>query len=148
MKKIIALLTFTAVLCSFVSCGHDSADEVTEESSVISVDEETEDSAEEATEETDNSETEEIVSEDTDREEVSETEDTDETTNENSEYQKVIDSFLEYTQNKDIDGMIKLSYPDEYCDTVKSLYEMGISSPPCLDLSETITFTNFTLISV
>ncbi|MDE5771866.1 MAG: hypothetical protein K2I06_09620 [Ruminococcus sp.] len=148
MKKIIALLTFMAVLCSFTSCGQDSADEVTEESSVISVDEKTEDSAEETTEETDDSETEEIVSEDTDREEVSETENTDETANENSEYQKVIDSFLEYTQNKDIDGMIKLSYPDKYCDTVKALYEMGISSPPCLDLSETITFTNFTLINV
>lgn len=155
MKKIIAFLTFTAVLCSFASCSQDNADEVTESSAEtvtqVSTDipqEETTESetAEETSDESSEPETEELTESEPDNTSVSET--TENSTGETAEYQKVIEEFLECTRNKDIDGIIKLSYPDRYCDTIKSLYEMGIIYPPCLDLADAITFTNFTLVSI
>lgn len=149
MKKFIAVLTFTAVLCSFVSCGNDVADEVSEESSVSSVSEET--TEEETTEETTTEEmsTEEAITEEVITEEVAEEETTVETTDENAEYQEVLDKFFECSANKDIDGILKVSYPDKYCDTVKLLYEKEIIEPPCFEfLDNTIAFKNFRLFSI
>ncbi len=161
MKKIIALFAVATVLCSFASCGQDPADEVSEESSVTSVSEVSE---EETTEEITESgtETDEVpeessatsvseVSEEETTEEITESETEEangETTGENAEYQELMEKYFEYVANKDVDSIIKLSYPDKYCDTVKTLYETGIIEPPCLDFLNTIGFTNFTLVSI
>lgn len=132
MKKFIALLTFTAVLCSFASCGNDVADEVSEESSVLSVSEEiTEEvTTEEVTEET----TEEIVESETDEtteEEISETENTGETSEKLSadgSYEEAIEKLLECMNNKDVEGMIKLTIPDRYYNVFELMAEMnGVS---------------------
>lgn len=154
MKKFIAVLTFTAVLCSFVSCGNDFADEVSEESSVSSVSEETtEETTEKTTTEemaTEEATTEEISTEEVTTEEVAEEETTVETTDENAEYQEVLDNFFECSVNKDIDGILKVSYPDKYCDTVKLLYEKEIIEPPCFEFLDDTTapFKNFKLFSI
>lgn len=154
MKKFIALLTFTTVLCSFVSCGNDVAEEISEESSVTSVAEEV--TEEETTEEITESETEEETTEEiaeSETEEATEEESTEEETNveitdENAEYQELIKNFFECSANNDIDGIIKVSYPDKYCDTIKTLYEMKIIEPPCFQFLETGPFTNFNLYSI
>lgn len=154
MKKFIAVLTFTAVLCSFVSCGNDFADEVSEESSVSSVSEETtEETTEKTTTEemaTEEATTEEISTEEVTTEEVAEEETTVETTDENAEYQEVLDNFFECSVNKDIDGILKVSYPDKYCDTIKLLYEKEILEPPCFRFLDepADTFNNFRLFSI
>ncbi|MBO5103476.1 MAG: hypothetical protein J6B74_00215 [Ruminococcus sp.] len=132
MKKFIALLTFTAVLCSFASCGNDVADEVSEESSVSSFSEEiteevtTEEVTEETTEETVESETDEIT-----EEEISETENTDEPSENLSadgSYEEAIEKLLECMNNKDVEGMIKLTIPDRYYNVFELMAEMnGVS---------------------
>lgn len=136
MKKFIELLAFTAVLCSFVSCGNDVAEEVTQESSVSSV-------TEEVTEE--ETDTEEVTDE-----EITEEETTVETTEETAEYQEVLDKFFECSVNEDIDGILKVSYPDKYCDTIKLLYEKEILEPPCFRFLDepADTFKNFRLFSI
>ncbi|MDE5771867.1 MAG: hypothetical protein K2I06_09625 [Ruminococcus sp.] len=130
MKKIIAMLTFTAVLCSFASCGQDSADEVSDESSVISVSETEENSEEEKEEETDDSETDEV-----DGEEISETENETEDTGESSEktsadgsYVEAIETLLECMNNNDVEGMISLVFPERYRSVIELMADMeGIS---------------------
>ncbi|MDE6849448.1 MAG: hypothetical protein K2J44_08925, partial [Ruminococcus sp.] len=129
-----AVLAFTAVLCSFASCGNDVADKTTEESSVTSI-------SEEVTEE---ETTEEMVTEEVTTEE----ETTVETTDENAEYQEIIENFFECSANNDIDGIIKVSYPDKYFDTIKLLYETEIIDPLCFQFLDTISFKNFNLYSI
>lgn len=155
MKKFIELLAFTAVLCSFVSCGNDVAEEVTQESSLSSVTEEVteeETDTEEVTDEeiTEEETTEEIITEETDTEEVTEEETTVETTEETAEYQEVLDKFFECSVNEDIDGILKVSYPDKYCDTLKLLYEKEILEPPCFRFLEEPAdpFKNFRIFSI
>ncbi|MCM1505712.1 MAG: hypothetical protein NC177_01050 [Ruminococcus flavefaciens] len=128
MKKIIAMLAFTAVLCSCVSCGQDTADEVSEESSVTSV---SEISEEETTEEITESETTtEEVTEEVAEEETSE-EDNAETSEEMSgdvSCEEAIEMLLECINNKDSEGMMKLTFPDKYCDVLKLIAEIeGVS---------------------
>lgn len=124
MKKFTAILVMIAVLCSCVACGQDIADEVTEESSVTSVAEVTEDSSEEITE----SETEETTEEDTDGEEISETENensTSETVSADGTYEEAIEMLLECMNNHDVEGMLKLSFPDKYIDTLNFVMELS-----------------------
>lgn len=144
MKKFIELLAFTAVLCSFVSCGNDVADEVSEESSVTEEVSEEETTTEETTTEEMNTEEETIT------EEVTEEETTVEATYDNAEYQEVLDKFFECSVNEDIDGILKVSYPDKYCDTIKLLYEKEILEPPCFRFLDepADTFKNFRLFSI
>ncbi|MDE6797946.1 MAG: hypothetical protein K2J36_08065, partial [Ruminococcus sp.] len=118
MKKFTAILVMTAMLCTSVSCGHETADEVTDESSITSV---AEDSEEETTEESSESETEEVEEEPTEEttEEITEdeTEEISKTSVEGSEeYAEVIKKLLECKSN-DVDTVIKLCYPDKYFDT-------------------------------
>lgn len=102
MKKIIAMLAFTAVLCSCVSCGQDPVDEVSEESSVMSV---SEISEEETTEEMTEEET---------TEEITETE------SENvSDYEEAIKTYFKCAINNDMDGMMKNLFPEKYIDAFK-----------------------------
>lgn len=124
MKKFTAILVMTAMLCLCVACGQDIADEVTEESSVTSVAEVTEDSSEEITE----SETEETTEEDTDGEEISETENensTSETVSADGTYEEAIEMLLECMNNHDVEGMLKLSFPDKYIDTLNFVMELS-----------------------
>lgn len=124
MKKFTAILVMTAMLCSFVACGQDIADEVTEESSVTSVVEVTEETTEEITE----SETDETTEEDTDGEEVSETENENspsETVSANGTYEEAIEMLLECRNNHDVEGMLKLSFPDKYIDVMKTFAEIS-----------------------
>lgn len=123
MKKIIALFAFATVLCSFASCGQDPADEVSEESSATSVEEVSE---EETTEETTESETE---------EEISETKDETESTVESSEnlsadgsYEDAINMLIDCMNNKDVEGLLKISFPDKYIDTIKLFAELDGAS--------------------
>ncbi|MDE6539491.1 MAG: hypothetical protein K2K66_04815 [Ruminococcus sp.] len=127
MKKFTAILVMTAMLCSLTACGHDTADEVTDESSVTSVAEVSEETTEEVTE----TETEEVGEEDTDGEEISETETDPEIENEPSEkisadgsYVDAIEMFLDCTNNRDIEGMIKHSFPDKYIDVMNFVMEL------------------------
>lgn len=106
MKKLTAILVMTAMLCSFVSCGNDTADEI--ESSVTSV---SEDSEEETTEKS----TEEIT------EEISKT-----SVEGAEEYAEVIESLFECAKNNDRDGIIDLCFPDKYCDTIRVLDKMEL----------------------
>lgn len=108
MKRFTAILVMTTMLCSFVSCGNDTSDEI--ESSVTSVAEET---TEESTEEITESETEEIS-----KTSVEGTE----------EYAEVIENFFECAKNKNHDGMVDLCYPDKYCDTIRVLDKMELYS--------------------
>lgn len=127
MKKFTAILIMTAMLCSCVACGQDNADEVTEESSVTSVAEVTEETTEEITE----SETEETTEEDTDGEEVSKTENENlpsETVSSNGTYEEAIEMLLECMNNRDVEGMLKLSFPDQYIDVMKVFAEISGSS--------------------
>lgn len=121
MKKFIAIIVMTAMLCSFVSCGQDTADEI--ESSVTSV-------AEEITEEITESETTEVEEETMEEttEEITETEETPKTSVEGTEeYAEVIEKFLE-CQNNDSEDIIDLLFPDKYCDAVKVLYQADLFS--------------------
>lgn len=124
MKKFIAVLAFTAVLCSFASCGNDVADEIPEESSVTSVAEEV--TEEETTEEVTESETNEVAEEESD-----ETEDTDESSEKLSadgSYEEAIEMLLECMNNKDAEGMISLVFPDRYHNVFEIIAEMnGVS---------------------
>lgn len=124
MKKFTAILVMTAVLCSCVACGQDNADEVTEESSVTSVAEVTEETTEEITE----SGTEETTEEDTDEEEISETENensSSETVSADGTYEEAIEMLLECMNNRDVEGMLKLSFPDKYIDTLNFMMELS-----------------------
>lgn len=124
MKKFTAILVMTAMLCSFVACGQDNADEVTEESSVTSVAEVTEETTEEITE----SGTEETIEEDTDEEEISETENensSSETVSADGTYEEAIEMLLECMNNRDVEGMLKLSFPDKYIDTLNFMMELS-----------------------
>ncbi|MDE6665137.1 MAG: hypothetical protein K2K14_02960 [Ruminococcus sp.] len=151
MKKIIAMLTFTAVLCSFASCGHDSADEVTEESSVSSVAEETEDSAEEKEEAAD-SETEEVDGEDTNGEEISETEDTNKSSEKLSadgSYEEAIERLLECMNNNDVEGMIGLVFPEKYRSVIELMADMeGISLDEMVGDMENISKESVHLVEI
>ncbi|MCM1316243.1 MAG: hypothetical protein NC205_06990 [Prevotella sp.] len=125
MVKFTAILVMTAMLCSLTACGHDTADEVTDEFSVTSVEENS--TEEETTEEI--TETDEVGGEDTDGEEISETES--KTENEPSEkisadgsYVDAIEMFLDCTNNRDIKGMIKHSFPDKYIDAMYFVMEL------------------------
>ncbi|MDE6426254.1 MAG: hypothetical protein K2K89_09000 [Ruminococcus sp.] len=128
MKKFTAILVMTAMLCSLTACGHDTADEVTNESSVTSVAEVSENSTEETTEEI--TETDEVNGEDIDGEEISETEP--ETENEPSETvsadgtcAEAIEMFLDCTNNRDVKGMIKHSFPNKYIDVMNFVMELS-----------------------
>ena len=124
MKKFTAILVMTAMSCSCVACGQDTADEVTEESSVTSVAEVTEETTEEITE----SETDETSEEDTDGEEVSETENENspsETVSADGSYEEAIEMLLECMNNRDVEGMLKLSFPDKYIDVMKTFAEIS-----------------------
>ncbi|MCM1505708.1 MAG: hypothetical protein NC177_01030 [Ruminococcus flavefaciens] len=122
MKKFTAIIVMTAMLCSFTACGNDVADEITEESSVSSVAEVSEE--ETTTEEITESETTEEV-DDNEEEEISETET--EYENEQSgnaqDYKEALETFLECINSHDIDGMMKLSYPDKYIDVIRFMGE-------------------------
>ena len=131
MKKFTAIIVMTAMLCSLTACGHDTADEVTDESSVTSVAEVSEETTEEITEEVTESETDEVDEEDTDGEEISETEPETETENEPFETvstdgscAEAIEMFLDCTNNRDIEGMIKHSFPDKYIDAMYFVMEL------------------------
>lgn len=124
MKKFTAILVMTAMLCNFVSCGNDMADEIIDESSMTSV-------AEETTEESSEPETVEVEEEPTEEttEEITEpeTEEISKTSVEGTEeYAEVIESFFECAGNRDVDGIIDLCYPDKYCDTIRVLNEMDL----------------------
>lgn len=128
MKKFTAILVMTAMLCTFVSCGKDTADDVENESSVTSSAEVSEDSTEETTEEI----TEEITEESTEEitQEITEPETTEvlKTSVEGTEeYAEVIEKYLE-CQNKDSDTIIDLCFPDKYCDTIRVLYNADLFS--------------------
>ena len=110
MKKFTAILVMTAMLCSLVSCGHDTADEI--ESSVTSVAEETtEETAEEITE------TDEV----TDGEEISENEPSENT----EDYKNTLEMFLDCNNNHDVDGAMKFVFPYQYIDTIKFMEELS-----------------------
>ncbi len=133
MKKFTAILVMTAMLCSLTACGHDTADEVTDESSVTSVTEVSENSTEETTEEI--TETDEVTGEDTDGEEISETETDPEIENEPSEKisadgtcAEAIEMFLDCTNNHDVEGMMKLTFPDKYIDAINFVMELSGAS--------------------
>ncbi len=113
MKRTALIITLTVMLCLFASCGHDSAEEVPEESSVTSVADETEDSAEETTEEI----TEEEISETEYETEVS----TDIQRDSTDTLQEIVEKYLECINNADFDGMLKFTYPDKYIDVVKTM---------------------------
>ncbi|MCM1505607.1 MAG: hypothetical protein NC177_00505 [Ruminococcus flavefaciens] len=127
MKKFTAILVMTAMLCSLVSCGQDTADEI--ESSVTSVAEE---STEEITEEITESETAEVEEEPTEEttEEITEPE-TEEISKASvvgtEEYAEVIEKLLEYQNNYSYD-VIDLLFPDKYCDTIKVLHKADLFS--------------------
>ncbi len=113
MKKFIALLTFTAVLCSFASCGNDIAEEISEESSVTSVTEEV--TEEETTEETTESETE-------------DTTESDEKLSAEGSYEEAIEMLLDYMNNNNAKGMISLIFPDKYYSVIELMAELeGVS---------------------
>ena len=121
MKKFTAILVMTAMLCTSVSCGNDIADEVIDESSLISV-------AEETTEEITESETEEVEEETTEEITESETEEISKTSVEGSEeYAEIIEKLLECKSN-DVDTAIELCFPNQYCDTIKTLYNANLFS--------------------
>lgn len=141
MKKFTAILVMTTMLCTSVSCGHETADEVTDESSMTSV---AEDSEEETTEESSESETEEVEEEPTEETTEPETEEIEEETTEeitedeteeisktsvegSEEYAEVIKKLLECKSN-DVDTVIKLCYPDKYFDTIKTLHNNNLLS--------------------
>lgn len=136
MKKIIAMLAVTAVLCSFTSCGQDTAEEVSEESSEKSVSEVSEEETTESeTEEITESETEEITESETESETKNETEDETESTNEQSEnlsvngsYEDALNMFIDCANNKDIEGLMKVSFPDKYIDAWKLIIELSGTS--------------------
>lgn len=128
MKKFTAILVMTAMLCSFVSCGPETADEIPEESSVISIAEE-----ETTTEETTESETEEETSDESSESETEEPEQ--EETTEPSEklsadgsYEEAIEMLLECMNNRDFEGMMSLSFPDKYHDVMLVMAEMSGAS--------------------
>ncbi|MDE6539684.1 MAG: hypothetical protein K2K66_05795 [Ruminococcus sp.] len=125
MKKFTAILVMTAMLCSFVSCGNDTADEVIDESSMTSVSEET---TEEITEESSESETVDVEEEPTEEITEPETEEISKTSVEGTEeYAEVIDKFLK-CQNNNSDTVIELCFPDKYCDTIRVLYNNDLFS--------------------
>lgn len=125
MKKFTAILVMTAMLCSLVSCGNDTADEIIDESSVTSVAEET---TEESTEEITESETVEVEEETAEEITEPETEEISKTSVEGTEeYAEVIEKFLE-CQNNDSEDIIDLLFPDKYCDTIKVLYQADLFS--------------------
>ncbi|MDE6502540.1 MAG: hypothetical protein K2L10_10690 [Ruminococcus sp.] len=113
MKKFTIILVMTAMLCTSVSCGNYTTDEITDEFSVTSV-------AEETTEEVTESEMEEIEEETT--EEISKT-----SVEGSEEYAEVIEKLLECKSN-DVDTVIKLCYPDKYFDTIKTLHNNNLLS--------------------
>lgn len=97
---------------------------VTEESSVMSVAEVTEETTEEITE----SATDETTEEDIDGEEVSETENENlpsETVSADGTYEEAIEMLLDFANNHDVEGMLKLSFPDKYIDVMKVFAEIS-----------------------
>ncbi len=151
MKKVIALFAVTTVLCSFASCGQDPADEVPEESSATSVEEVSE---EETTEEITESEKEEVTESETSETE-SETEDVSESTDEPSEnlsadssYEDAINMFIDCMNNKDIEGLMKLSFPDKYIDTMKFFVEISGGSLDELTMSAEESGENLRLVEI
>lgn len=125
MKKFTAIIVMTAMLCSFTACGNDVADEV--ESSVTSV---AEVSEEETTEEITESETEEEITEEVTEEENSEEDDAEmsEEISGDVSYEEAIEMLIKCISNRDSDGIIKLTFPDKYCDIVRLKTELsGIS---------------------
>ncbi|MDE6092017.1 MAG: hypothetical protein K2G14_02865, partial [Ruminococcus sp.] len=130
----------------------DSADEVTEESSVISVDEETEDSAEEKEEEAADSETEEVDGEDINGEEISETEDTNKSSEKLSadgSYEEAIERLLECMNNNDVEGMIGLVFPEKYRSVIELMADMeGISLDEMVGDMENISKESVHLVEI
>lgn len=145
MKKFTAILVMTAMLCTFVSCGNDIADEVTDESSMTSVAEDSEEeTTEESTEESSESETEEIEEETTEEITEPETEEVAEETTEevtepeteeisktfvegSEEYAEIIEKYLK-CKPKDVDTVIELCFPDKYFNTIKTLHNNNLLS--------------------
>ncbi|MDE7138714.1 MAG: hypothetical protein K2O29_09725 [Ruminococcus sp.] len=126
MKKIIAVLAFTAVLCSFASCGNDVAEEISEESSVTSVSEEV--TEEETTEEVTESETDEVTEEETDGKESENITESAEKLSAEGSYEEAIEMLVECINNKDAEGMISLVFPDRYYNVIEIIAEMnGVS---------------------
>ncbi|MDE5619232.1 MAG: hypothetical protein K2I80_01725 [Ruminococcus sp.] len=126
MKKIIAVLAFTAVLCSFASCGNDVADEISEEFSVTSVSEEV--TEEETTEEVTESETDEVTEEETDGKESENITESAEKLSAEGSYEEAIEMLVECINNKDAEGMISLVFPDRYYNVIEIIAEMnGVS---------------------
>lgn len=112
MKKFTAILVMMAMLCSFVSCGNDTADEI--ESSATSM---SEDSENETTEES----TEEITEPET--EEISKT-----SVEGTEEYAEIIEKLLKCKTIRDSDTAIDLCFPNKYCDTIRVLHEAHLFS--------------------
>lgn len=124
MKNFTAILAITAMLCTFVSCENDTADDVVNETSVTSSAETSEDSTEETTEEI----TEEITEESTKEITEPETEEISKTSVEGTEeYAEVIEKYLE-CKNKDSDTVIDLCFPNKYCDTIRVLHKANLFS--------------------
>lgn len=118
MKKFTAILVMTAMMCSFAACGKDNADEVNEESSATSIAEVSEDTTEEST-------TEESAEEETDGEEFSETEnEPSEKVSADGTYEEAIKMYCECMNNRDSEGLLKLSFPDKYIDAMKTITEV------------------------
>lgn len=101
MKKFISLMVFTAMVCAFTACRNDVADEI--ESSVTSVSEISEESTEEISE--------------------TETESENEQSENAQDYKEALETFLECTNNHDIENMLKLAYPDKYIDAMNFMGE-------------------------
>ncbi|MDE6539492.1 MAG: hypothetical protein K2K66_04820 [Ruminococcus sp.] len=104
MKKFTAILVMTAILCSFTACEHDTADEA----SVTSVAEVSEETTEEITEtesETENELSEEISAD--------------------GSCEEAIQTFLDCVNNRDVEGMIKISSPDKYIDVMNFVMELS-----------------------
>ena len=99
MKKIIAMLTVTAVLCSFTSCGDNSDDE---KESTKSPKKSALEILEEKLENTQGG-----------------------NLSRNASYEEVINMVIDYMNNKDIENLMKISFPDKYVDAVKLYSELG-----------------------
>ncbi|MDE6780075.1 MAG: hypothetical protein K2J40_01265 [Ruminococcus sp.] len=128
MKKFTAILVMTAMLCSLTACGKDTADEVTDESSVTSIAEVSEETTEETTEEV--TETDEVSEEETESSETEpETENKpSETVSANGTYEEAIEMYIDCINNRDVEGMMKLTFPDKYVDVMKIFAEMSGNS--------------------
>ena len=117
MKKIIAMLTVTAVLCSFVSCGDNSDDEK----------ESTKSSKKSALE---------VL-----EEKLENTQDGN--LSRNASYEEIINMVIDYMNNNDIEGLMKISFPDKYVDIINLIPEsIGISIDEMMMNSEELDKTS------